>query len=185
MANLTLVAQRKRLKEYMRSPGTRPFIIDRADEYCVCEVLFPTVASEIRFHVRFFLAWLISWFPHSDVKIWLARRMGARIGNNVYIAPGVLIDPYFPWLIEIEDECFLGLYCRLFTHEYTASNFRLGPVKIKRGAVVGAHSTIRSGVTVGESATVGFDSLVNHDVPDRATVGGVPAKILKNENGCE
>ena len=52
-------------------------------------------------------------------------------------------------------------------------------ISIKKGAWVGADSTILPGVTVGKYAIVGSDSVVTKDVPDYAVVVGNPAKVIK------
>ena len=52
-----------------------------------------------------------------------------------------------------------------------------GPV-IKRGAKVGANSTILPGVIIGENALVGAGSVVTHNVPDDKVVVGNPARVI-------
>jgi UDP-2-acetamido-3-amino-2,3-dideoxy-glucuronate N-acetyltransferase len=49
---------------------------------------------------------------------------------------------------------------------------------VRRGATLGANSTIVCGVTIGEYAFVGAGSVVNHDVPDYALMVGVPARQI-------
>lgn len=44
---------------------------------------------------------------------------------------------------------------------------------------VGCRATILKGVTVGEGAVVAAGSVVVHDVPPRALVGGNPARVLR------
>ena len=44
---------------------------------------------------------------------------------------------------------------------------------------LGMHSVILPGITVGNGAVIGANSLVNKDVPDYAIVAGNPAKILR------
>lgn len=52
------------------------------------------------------------------------------------------------------------------------------PVKICEGAFIGVNATILPGVTIGKHAVIGANSVVTKDVPDYATVAGVPAKII-------
>ena len=44
---------------------------------------------------------------------------------------------------------------------------------------IGANATILQGVTIGEGAVIAAGAVVDKDVPPRAVVGGVPAKVLK------
>jgi acetyltransferase-like isoleucine patch superfamily enzyme len=52
-------------------------------------------------------------------------------------------------------------------------------IKVKRGAWIGASSTILGGVTVGEYSIVAAGSIVINDVPPRVIVAGNPATIKK------
>lgn len=56
------------------------------------------------------------------------------------------------------------------------------PVRICRGAWIGQNSVINPGVTVGEMAIVGANSVVTHDVAPRTIVGGVPARVVRRWN---
>jgi acetyltransferase-like isoleucine patch superfamily enzyme len=53
------------------------------------------------------------------------------------------------------------------------------PVRICRGAWIGAGSFILRGVTVGEGAVIGANSVVTHDIPPRSIAVGSPAKVVK------
>jgi acetyltransferase-like isoleucine patch superfamily enzyme len=172
-------AEREALRIYCRGSQDRPFVLERNDAYYVCEVLFPSVFDQIRIPIRCLMMGIVNAIPISTLKVFFYRVFGMKIGKGVYIAPGTLIDPLSPWLIELGDDCFLGMGCKIFTHEYTATCFRMGRVRIGRGSVIGAYSIIRSGVTIGEKVTVGFNSYVNQDIGDGETVGGVPAKPLR------
>ncbi|MCG8433058.1 MAG: N-acetyltransferase, partial [Gammaproteobacteria bacterium] len=50
------------------------------------------------------------------------------------------------------------------------------PTLVKRGASIGANSTIVCGNTIGQHALIGAGSVVTKDVPDHAIVYGNPAR---------
>ena len=175
-----LCSEMQAFRHWWAGDKSRPFILKRHDGYCPCEILFPNWLTDVNFYLRFTVMHIIGKLPSSTLKIWLYRLMGVRIGKGVYISPGVFIDAFYPQLIEIEDDSFLGVGCRILAHEYTADCFRAGQIRIGKGSVVGGWSTIRCGVTLGKRVTTGLGSVVVNDVPDGLTVGGVPARPLKS-----
>lgn len=52
------------------------------------------------------------------------------------------------------------------------------PITIGRNVWIGAGALILPGVTVGDDAIIGAGSVVPHDVPEKVTVVGNPARIL-------
>jgi len=52
------------------------------------------------------------------------------------------------------------------------------PVRVRGNAAIGRGSFILKGVTIGEGATIGVNSVVVADVPPYAVVAGNPARIL-------
>jgi maltose O-acetyltransferase len=113
------------------------------------------------------------------VKNKIYRMFGAKIGKEVYIAPGVYMDEMLPELIEIGDGTIIGKDSSLLTHEFTVKHASFGRIKIGKQVTVGAQSIIKCGIKIGDGAVVAMDSLVNKDVPKKEIVGGIPAKKIK------
>ena len=55
------------------------------------------------------------------------------------------------------------------------------PVVIHDHVWVGARVTILKGVEIGEGAVVAAGSVVTHDVPAHALVGGNPARVIRQD----
>ncbi|WP_157982134.1 CatB-related O-acetyltransferase [Oceanicella sp. SM1341] len=58
-------------------------------------------------------------------------------------------------------------------------NTSYGPVRVGNDVWIGAHSTIKAGVTIGDGAVVAGGSNVVKDVPAYAIVAGNPARVLR------
>ena len=54
-----------------------------------------------------------------------------------------------------------------------------GPVIIGKNVWIGRGAVILSGVTVGDNAIIGANSVVTRDVPNNSVVAGAPAKLIK------
>ena len=95
---------------------------------------------------------------------------GCKIQNNVS-----LYD-----LVELEDDVFCGP-SMVFTNVYNPRAFisrkhEYRKTLVRRGATLGANSTIVCGTTIGRYAFIGAGAVVNKDVPDFALMVGVPAR---------
>ena len=100
------------------------------------------------------------------------------IGNNVKIQNNVSVYD----AVTIEDDVFCGP-SMVFTNVYNPRSAvtrkdEYRKTLIKKGATIGANSTIVCGTTVGEYAFVGAGAVINKDVPDFALMVGVPAKQI-------
>ena len=107
----------------------------------------------------------------------------ASIGPNVSIGDNVKIQNNVSVYegVTLEDNVFCGP-SMVFTNVLCPRSHwpRKGEFKktiVKRGASLGANSTILCGITIGQYAFVGAGSFVNKDIPDYALVFGSPAKL--------
>lgn len=98
-----------------------------------------------------------------------------KIGNNVTIKSGVQL-----WDgITIEDDVFLGPNVT-FTNELVPRSRIIDRSKfkktiVKRGASIGANTTVLPDIEIGEYALIGAGSLINKNVPNNTLWFGKPA----------
>jgi maltose O-acetyltransferase len=128
------------------------------------------------------LSELIS-LPHKLRTRWLLKN-GLKLGKNCYIAPSVLIDQTFPWLISIGDDCTLTYNVTILAHDASTKKYlnytKIGAVTIGNRCFVGAGSIILPNVNIGNNVIIGAGSVVTHSIPDNSVVAGNPAKIINN-----
>lgn len=100
------------------------------------------------------------------------------IGNNVTIKCGVQI-----WDgMTLEDNVFVGANVTFTNDRYPRSkdrDWKLEKTIVKRGASIGAGSTVICGITIGENAMIGAGSVVTKDVPAGELWYGNPAKFVR------
>jgi acetyltransferase-like isoleucine patch superfamily enzyme len=110
---------------------------------------------------------------------------GVTVENKVRIGKKVKIETeaYITALSEIEDYCFISPEVTFTNDNFmgrTKERFKYHKgVTLKRGARVGANSTILPGVVIHEDGVVAAGSIVTKDVPARMIVLGVPARVWK------
>ena len=99
------------------------------------------------------------------------------VGNRVTVKCGVQL-----WDgVTLEDDVFVGPNATFTNdlHPRSRQPFELLETRVKRGASIGANSTILPGLTIGQDAMIGAGSVVTRDVPAYAVVVGNPARILR------
>jgi len=101
-----------------------------------------------------------------------------NIGNGVTVKCGVQI-----WDgVTLEDGVFVGANVTFTNDRYPHArnaNWKVVPTTVKRGASIGAGSTILCGVTIGENAMIGAGSVVTKDVPAGHVWVGNPARFMR------
>lgn len=101
-----------------------------------------------------------------------------NIGNNVRIQNNVSVYD----AVVLEDDVFCGP-SMVFTNVYNPRSAvsrknEYRKTIVKKGATLGANSTIVCGVTIGQYAFIGAGAVINKDVPAYALMVGVPAKQI-------
>ncbi len=130
----------------------------------------------------------------SRVWHWVHVCAGARIGKDVSLGQNVFIGNR----VVVGDKCKIqnnvsiydnvaleeGVFCgpsMVFTNVYNPRSLierknEYRKTLVKRGATLGANSTIVCGVTIGEFAFIGAGAVVNKNVKPYALMVGVPAR---------
>ena len=123
--------------------------------------------------------------PH----VWLTAPGSARIriGSGTFLNIAVMVAALE--LVEIGDHCMFANGCFV-----TDSNHRFedpdrpvpwqgfssrGPTRIGDNVWCGAGVVVTSGVTIGERAVIGANSVVTSDIPPFSVAAGAPARVLR------
>jgi acetyltransferase-like isoleucine patch superfamily enzyme len=109
---------------------------------------------------------------------------GSVVDNDVQIGMRARIQTgvYLTAFSVVEDDVFIGP-CAVTTNDDTMA--RHGPDTAARGVIlrracrVGGGVTLTPGVEIGQEAFVAAGAVVTRDVPPRALVMGVPARIVR------
>lgn len=119
----------------------------------------------------------------SRVGAFVEIQKGVKIGRRCKISSHSFLCEG----VTVEDNVFVG-HGVMFTNDkypratnpdgspQSEEDWRVIPTLVKKGASIGSNATIVAGVTIGENAMIGAGSVVTKDVPDGATVAGVPAR---------
>ncbi len=128
--------------------------------------------------------------PNAKVGKQCILGAGVYVDSGVSIGDNVKIQNYVSVFhgVTIEDGVFVGPHV-CFTNDLqpravnpdgslkSGADWVVSPTLVRRGAALGANSTIICGITIGAWAMVGAGSVVTHDVPDYGLVFGNPARL--------
>ena len=113
---------------------------------------------------------------------------GCVLGQNVFVAAGAVLGDRVRVQnnvsiydgVAIEDDVFLGPSAVLtnVTHPRAAIDRRrrFEPIRLRRGATIGANATVLPGVVVGRHAFVAAGAVVTRDALDYALIVGAPGR---------
>jgi acetyltransferase-like isoleucine patch superfamily enzyme len=109
---------------------------------------------------------------------------GTAVDNDVAVGARVRLQSmvYLTAFTVVEDDVFVGP-CAMTTNDNTMSrhgpDYELRGPMLRRGCRIGGGAVLVPGVEVGEEAFVAAGAVVTNDVPGRAVVMGVPARVVR------
>jgi UDP-2-acetamido-3-amino-2,3-dideoxy-glucuronate N-acetyltransferase len=133
-----------------------------------------------------------------DTRIWHFTHVmsgavigrGCNLGQNVVVSPGVVIGDNVKIQnnvsvytgVVLEDDVFCGP-SMVFTNvvnprSHVSRKDEYRKTLVRRGATLGANSTIVCGHEIGRYAFVGAGTVVSKDVPDYALLVGHPGRVV-------
>lgn len=139
------------------------------DSIIRCRVDFDSPGGSIRIGDRCFLG-----ASH------LVCHTGITIGDDVVMSWGVTVVDHdshsLDWNVRQHD------VARWMNGEKRWDGVTIAPVTIANRAWIGFGASILKGVTIGEGAVIGANSVVTRDVPPFAVVAGNPARVVRQLN---
>jgi acetyltransferase-like isoleucine patch superfamily enzyme len=128
--------------------------------------------------------------PGAGIRLKLLRMCGYVIGEQVYVGEDVIIIDDLgesQFTLRIGDRASVSPRVTFVLHTQPNEsritpyvNARKGDITLESDAWIGTGSVIMPGVTIGEGAVVGANSVVTESVPPYTVVGGVPARKIKD-----
>jgi serine O-acetyltransferase len=110
----------------------------------------------------------------------IASRLGLSIPKNVFGA-GLCIVHY--GTIVVSSQAKIGDNCRI--HPSTSIGDYNGVPVIGKNVYIGPGAKLFGKIVIGDNVTIGANAVVNSNVPNNVTVGGIPAKIISNKSSEE
>lgn len=125
---------------------------------------------------------------HLTASISLLHPMQIDFGRRIHIAPNVLINHSFTAMsiggITIGEGTFIGPNVTIVTDNHRLDDITIlscHPTHIGRGVWIGAGACVMPHVTVGDESVIAGGAVVTKDVPLRAVVAGVPARVIREK----
>jgi acetyltransferase-like isoleucine patch superfamily enzyme len=146
------------------------------------------VACYGRAFLKKLLKLLAKDMPGHRLRAAMLRGCGYRVGAEVYIGEDLIIidEPYDRGMVVIGDRSALSPRVTLVVSSRPNASriapyapVRHAPITIERDAWLGTGVVVLPGITIGEGAIVGSNSVVTRDVEPYTIVSGLPARPMR------
>jgi len=107
----------------------------------------------------------------------LSIRLGLTVPRNVF-GPGLCIVHHGTVVVSYKAK--VGKNCRL--HPSTCIGEYNGAPVIGDNVYIGPGAKIFGPVTIGNNVAIGANAVVNRDIPDNVTAGGIPATVISSKS---
>ena len=104
------------------------------------------------------------------------------VGADTWIGPFTILDG--SGRLEIGSNCTIAAGVQIYTHDTVAwatsggqAPYERAPTTIGRNCYIGPNTVVAKGVTIGDGAVIGANSLVLGDIPANARAFGTPARV--------
>ena len=158
-------ASRSALETLIASPGFHAILLHRLNHWLWTKKLY--LLARFAAHLSRFL---------TGVEI----HPGASIGRRFFIDHGMGI--VIGETSEIGDDC--SIYHGVTLGGTTWQKGKRHPT-LKNGVIIGAGAKVLGPITLGANARIGSNAVVVKDVPDDATVVGIPGRVIVRESRAE
>src|SRR5699024_5450562 len=131
---------------------------------------------------NFLVIQLARYTPFLQMKNWLYKTfLNMKVGDDT--AFSLMVMPYImiSEMIQVGRTKIIGYNTTILAHEQLIKEYRLEQVIIGDDVLIGAHTTILPGVTIGNGAVVSAKTLVNKDVAPGEFVGGNPMQQISKK----
>ena len=167
---------RARRREWIEAGAPGRLYLHEAQGSNICDALYESGVRGALQRLRSLCAVIAMVLGISAWKLFWYRLAGVTIGRNVEISYGAVLDPLAPWLITLEDGCFLGVDAVVAVHLFYKGKLVLRRVRIGRNAVVGLRGVTFA--SLGDGAVLGPNSTLLADAAPGETLLGTPARPM-------
>ena len=107
------------------------------------------------------------------------RILGVRLGNNVKISRGAIIDTTHPKGIIIGDHVLIARGAVILSHDFV--NQRKLTTKIGCNVFIGCNSIILPGVIIPDNCIIAAGAIVTKNFTGNSIIAGNPARLIRSE----